>query len=438
MLVAFLAPLPGALAGASPSPADASRAQAFARQAVALEQKGDATGARDALVRAFALAPTPTLALALANARTRLGELVEARDELSAVVYDAPVPNEPAGVVGARAEAKVLFASLGPRIPRVRVALVTAPGAPVRLSLDGAALPPGAERFPLPVDPGHHTLVAESHGNAPWTVEFDIAEGAERTIAVRFGGLGSTVVSAPVAASVIYVSPGLQPSSPETPPPPPPVVARESPAEVWAPVRVGFQLDTRVSVQAPAGSFANGTSLSSILGARAYWAFDLGWKVNEWLFLGGYLGGSMGGEGGSVSQACQAATQALQDQTDENSSSACLTLGIDVGAIAIASLNPAGAVDPWVGLGLGYEHQTYAYVGVRGEFDGLEVPLLLGGVEFRARNANRESRFGIGPYLGATVQKYSNGSVASFEGSSSVSPGTHTWIHIGVRMTVFP
>jgi hypothetical protein len=202
---------------------------------------------------------------------------------------------------------------------------------------------------------------------------------------------------------------------------------------------VGFQLDTRVSVQAPSGSISEATGLSSLLGARTYWAFDLGWKVNDWLFLGGYVGVSMGGAGGAVSQACQAASDALAQSGDYTSNgSACLALSADIGGIAIASLNPSGFVNPWVGVGLGYEHQTYMFAGANGDFDGPELPVLLAGVEFRTRTTDGRSLLGIGPYLGATFQKYSDGQVAAFEGASALSASTHTWIHVGARMTVLP
>jgi hypothetical protein len=421
-------------ASASPSSADAARAQVLVRQATTLQQRGDSRGALDALTRAFALAPTPQTAMALATLQSSLGQLVEARDVLSAVVYETAPQGEAPAAAAARTEAAKLFASLDARIPRVQVT-ITGGTPPARLTLDATALPDGAERLPLPVDPGHHTLLAEAEGAIPRVVELDVTEGAERTLAIRLSPARPLGASAPALSP--RARPPVQPASSEPPSPPLPTT-REGSTPVWGPARVGFQIDTRVSVQAPAGSLANGTSLSSILGVRAYWAFDLGWKVNEWLFVGGFLGASMGGEGSAVSQACQAASESLQDETGDTSSSACLTLGVDLGAVAIASLNPTGSIDPWVGLGLGYEHQTFAYAGVKGQFDGVELPMLLTGVEWRTRAVNGTSLLGIGPYLGATVEKYSSGSVATFEGSTAAGPATHTWIHIGLRMTAFP
>lgn len=366
--------------------------------------------------------------MALARDCARTGKLVEARDLLASLVYGPPSASEPPSAAAARVEGRRLFDDLGSRIPRVHLKVIAPHGTDVRLSLDGSPLPAGAERAPLPVDPGHHVLSAEAPGVSAHDLAFDVAEHDEPSFALRLEGEPPPVPPSP---------PDVRPASVEAPPPPPPPV-REGAVDEWAPARVGFQLDTRVSVEAPSGSLADGTPLSSFLGVRAYWAFDVGWKLNEWMFLGGYLGASFGSEGGSLTQACQAASQSEDDSDDDSSSSACATLSVDAGAIAMASLNPSGFVNPWVGLGLGTEHQAYAFVGVKGSFDGLELPLLLGGVDFRSRDASHRSTFGIGPYLGATVQKYSSGSVATFAGSSTAPPGTHTWIHVGVRMTLFP
>jgi len=174
---------PSAFAGATP--ADVTKAQKLVRQAAALEQRGDLTGALDALGQAAAIDPEPRVVLALAKVRLKLGHLVEAREALTSVVY-AAAPPEGAPGAGARAEAEQMFSELGSRIPRIRlVADAGSMRVPLRVTLDGEALPAGAERLPLPVDPGRHVLVVGAPGMHAQTVPFEAVESAERTVIVH-------------------------------------------------------------------------------------------------------------------------------------------------------------------------------------------------------------------------------------------------------------
>jgi hypothetical protein len=158
---------------ADPSPADVARAQKLVRQAEALEQRG---------------------------------QLVEAREALTAVVFGA----------APTAQAQQLFADLGRRIARVRLEVDVPPGAPVTpsLSIDGEALPPGAERLPVPVNPGHHMLVVQAPDLPSQTIAFDALESSDRTIAVHLR-LAPTLPP-PVAA--------VQPPPVAQPPAPPPAL----------------------------------------------------------------------------------------------------------------------------------------------------------------------------------------------------------------------
>jgi len=144
--------------GAQPS-ADVARATKLARQAATLEQRGDLTAAYDALAQAARLDPEAAILVALAKIQRKLGQLVEARETLTPVVFGATEPRS-----GAQTEGKQLFSDLSSSIPRVHVVIDARPVISVlTLTVDGGVLPPGAERLPLPIDPGHHVLVA----NAP-------------------------------------------------------------------------------------------------------------------------------------------------------------------------------------------------------------------------------------------------------------------------------
>jgi hypothetical protein len=194
LCAATLVLLSGRPAAAAPGPEDASRAQTLVHDAAALEQRGHLAAAEDALTQALAIDPAPTIALPLAKVRVKLGLLVEARDGLTSVVFDPAPPGELSAASAARAEAKQLFSDLAARIPHVRIETDEPPGRErPHLMLDGVALPSGAERLPLPVDPGHHVLVASAPGMQAQTIAFDAVEWVEGSVAVHL--VASVVLS---------------------------------------------------------------------------------------------------------------------------------------------------------------------------------------------------------------------------------------------------
>jgi hypothetical protein len=199
-------------AGAPPSPSSsAARAQKLVQQAAVLEQRGDLNGAQDELAGAAALDPEPSVVLALAKVRVRLGKLVAAREALATVALapaDAGTPARPL------AEAQQLFADVGARIPHVRLVVEGAPpGRPAALSiiLDEESLADGAERLPIPVDPGHHVFVVRAGDLASGTVAFDAAESTDRVVRVQ---LRPIVAPRALVAQAIPQPPSVAPAPP--------------------------------------------------------------------------------------------------------------------------------------------------------------------------------------------------------------------------------
>jgi hypothetical protein len=196
----------------------------------------------------------------------------------------------------------------------------------------------------------------------------------------------------------------------------------------YAAARTGFQLGVRVSTQVPYGTLGGGSSFSDVFGPRLHVAFDIGSKLNPHLFLGGYIGGSYGLEGGAFSSACSA-TDAYGDGVT------CSAESLDGGLIAIVTLLPNAMVDPWLGVTAGYELQGLSYAGATGLFSGIS-PSALAGFDFRIRNGEHKGIMSIGPYGGATAQKYLTGAVGGSSFDASGEP-FHAWIHFGLRLT-FP
>ena len=204
-----------------------SRAQRLVHQATSLEQHGDLAGAQEALAQAVAIDPAPAVALALARVRSKLGLLVEARDALTSTVYDTAPAGEPSSVSATRSEARQMFTDLASRIPRVRVVIEATPGSSsVRLTLDGTVLPAGVERLPVPLDPGHHVLVAAAPGMQPQTFAFDAAESSEQKVAVHLVAAAPIVAQTRVA-EVAVPPPPVAPATTSVPVLDPPVIDRD-------------------------------------------------------------------------------------------------------------------------------------------------------------------------------------------------------------------
>jgi hypothetical protein len=238
--IVTLIALASAPAVASPTTAEVAHAQRLVRLAAVLEQRGDLAGAQDDLAQAMALDPAPHVVLALAKVRQKLGHLVEAREALTATVYGAASSDAAPVASPARAECQQMFSDLGRRIPRARIAVDARPAIrtpSVSLTIDGGALPAGAEQLPIPVNPGRHVLEVSAPEMQSQTIVFEAVEMAEKQIAVHLGAPRPT--SPALVALPQPVAPPL--SSPDVPTGPAPV----APLPPLAPV--GLDRDERIA-----------------------------------------------------------------------------------------------------------------------------------------------------------------------------------------------
>lgn len=206
--------------------------------------------------------------------------------------------------------------------------------------------------------------------------------------------------------------------------------------------RTGFTTGLRLGVGVPfgeAGQDAAGVTrdLGDLTSWRAPLWLDVGYTPAAGLTLGIYGQLGVGGVGDACVVDC--------DWTD-----------LRLGAQAELRFLPGALVDPWLGVGLGYEWLSYrqllttqvtdatgatrdATVRATERFAGPEL-LLQGGVDFQVENALR-----IGPYAAATLGQYLTD---SFEcqpesdvcpsGSSVDGAAFHAWISVGLRGAYTP
>jgi hypothetical protein len=164
--------------GARAAHADArDDSRAAFRRGVTLAQQGDYRHARDAFLEAYKLFAHPSILLNLGIARWKIGEYVEAEEDLAKFLADDGGASQEE-IASARAALAAVRAKLGSL--RVRVAPKFA-----RATLDGRpiALVPG-ELAELRATAGDHTFEAQAEGFVPKRLKVTVEAGRGKTVDV--------------------------------------------------------------------------------------------------------------------------------------------------------------------------------------------------------------------------------------------------------------
>jgi hypothetical protein len=255
---------------------------------------------------------------------------------------------------------------------------------------------------------------------------------------------GSSMMLAAGPASAQSAPPPLPP--PSSPPPaatstpsvPPPILSATttSSAEVATPdpaapppARRGFQMALRPGIAMPLGSTQKDVSQSDVFGPQFTAAADLGVKITNNIFIGGYLGIGVGGTGGKTADQCDA------------EKTSCSAVSARIGAQAHYHFIPQGKINPWVGYGLGFESsgtsQKVNGFSVSTTRTGFEVAHLMAGADFRI-----SKDFGVGPVADFSIGRYTKASVSgafASAGDNDIKDGAwHQWLTLGARLTIFP
>jgi len=200
-----------------------------------------------------------------------------------------------------------------------------------------------------------------------------------------------------------------------------PARAEELPTRFEAAVRaaVGFPIGnaTGETTRAPSG-----TSLSDLVSWTVPLELELGARIGP-AFVGGY-----------VSYAFGKAGSALEGGTSRSANN--VRFGFEV----LWHLGPDRPVDPWVGLGVGYEWLNLsigtASGALTGTARGFEWVNLQLGIDFLLGRS-----FRLGPFVRSRVAQYDTGSLGLInqQGGEASSTGdiqskaVHTWIDVGLR-----
>lgn len=178
----------------------------------------------------------------------------------------------------------------------------------------------------------------------------------------------------------------------------------------------GFHFGLRLGFGFPVGESTKGTKLGhGIIGQIPIWV-DLGWQFNPHFMLGAYFSYGFVLLDSDSRDAC--------DQRKVDCSASDMRLGIQ----AQYSFAPQRPVDPWLGIGLGYEWARSKAGTATSTLRGWEIPLLQGGIDFGGDSGGSS----FGPFVAYTFGTFTR---YSTENDSGDIPDTasHSWLFLGIR-----
>lgn len=186
----------------------------------------------------------------------------------------------------------------------------------------------------------------------------------------------------------------------------------------------GFTVGLRAGYGFPFGLLAKGDDLSANVGGMVPIWLDGGYRLSREFYVG--LFGSWGF--GSVADSICPAAAGLRCSASD------LRFGVNAHAHLGALLALAAPIDPWVGLGTGYEITTIhleADGTTASETDrGFELANLQLGADYTGLGAVR-----VGGFFTLTLAEYSARSLENPAGSHDYTPDRafHLWLMLGVR-----
>ena len=190
-------------------------------------------------------------------------------------------------------------------------------------------------------------------------------------------------------------------------------------------LRTSFEAGVRVGLAFPVGDIAQDSALVDSIAWSVPLQIDAGARIGP-AFVGGYFSYAFGKAGNKL------------DNLSSKSAS-----DVRVGFEVLWHFAPGATVDPWAGLGIGYEWLNFsAPVGTS------TVSVSVRGFEFVNAQAGLDftlgSLFRIGPYLTASLGQYATGSGditgttgGTVSGTSDIqNKRLHSWISIGLRVAL--
>ena len=174
---------------AEPNAAEIETARELYVEGLQLRDAGKLDGSLARFKAAHSLAATPITSLELGRAYALVSELAEARDVLLSVERMPVLATESPKAAKARIEAHAMAEQIRERMPALRLVFTREPSTPPHVTIDGAPVAPEALAAPIKVNPGTHSIIAETTDGARATASVVLVEHEARTVALTLGGV---------------------------------------------------------------------------------------------------------------------------------------------------------------------------------------------------------------------------------------------------------
>jgi len=193
-----------------------------------------------------------------------------------------------------------------------------------------------------------------------------------------------------------------------------PTAPSEGPAES------GLSLGVRIGFGLPLGDAAEGAKLSDGVTGSVPFIFDIGYRG---LGVPNLYLGAFGTWGPAFYKDCP-------------SGASCSSSVVRLGINARWHFLPQESLDPYAGLGFGYEFLNFSAEAngreANGSYKGFEFVEFQGGLDFKATPA-----FRVGPFVNLAMGQYSTAEITSSTGTSVSGDITktalHMWLIFGAR-----
>jgi hypothetical protein len=406
-------------------------ARAAYGEGLSLQEQGKYAEALARFQAAQRFLDAPTHAVHIAECQSATGMLVEAVETYEGVLHKNLGDSPPEAFTQAQAQARVELETIRARTPTLRISVTPEPSKLKNLSVTVGkrVMPYDLVGIARPLNPGSYRVHAVADGYtlaAP--VDVTLAEGEVKAI---------QLVMQPNLSGDRWESSAGDPNT--TPP------EDSKPA---VPARRGFQMAMRAGYALPMGQADGETSapiggatgtrqtddLSRLFSGQGALLVEVGEKLGDYIFLGGFAGLGLGAGGSDLDTVC-----AGRSACSSTSFATSLRLGVEIQFHIL----PKGTFNPWVGYGLGVERTSLSVTGPGGDASisllGPEFGHLMAGLDVRLSKT-----IGLGPVLDASIAQYS--SITTKQNGAEVSAATgaigqkaiHSWFSIGTRVVIFP
>lgn len=178
------------------------------------------------------------------------------------------------------------------------------------------------------------------------------------------------------------------------------------------------------------GNLRSGTKLNGFIAGQVPLWVDLGARFAGHYYFGAYFSYGFGINGNALNDACDF------DKKTSGSDLECSTSDVRLGFQYAYHFEPPGELDPWLGVGIGYEwagvsEKAPGGATINGSYHGTEFVNLQAGLDVPVND-----KFAVGPFATFGLGQYGSASESGGGASSSseiAGKAVHEWLFLGAR-----